>query len=404
MVFLTFYGKDYPEVEDVDPFAPDPIEQLLGLIKSGDWLDAQEFPAVKWAVPGLIPQGFGLLTGTPKVGKSWAILNMALAVASGGVAINRIAVGPARPVFYLALEDGDARIQYRCRKLLSGARIPPLFHEVTTGITPSIVIPLIEAWLDKHGTEQPLVILDTLGKVMPAQLSGESAYQRDYRVGGVLKAVADRHPGSTLLVVHHTRKGMAADWMDSTSGTNGLNGSADFTLNLHRERKETRGLARVTGRDVTEGEYAVEFIDGRWSLDGEDLAEASERAAQVKATAGLGDRSTEIVAYVGRQVAPVRCKDVEAALDLPDARRYLARLHEAGRLSKVGRGLYTAVPTIPMSQPETPHTTHIVSPQGEGWDNGTVGTGGPRAEDGRPLPCPECGRVFHTIHCTRKAS
>jgi len=363
---------DYDNPSTPDPFEADRSAALLALVKTGDELDSLRFAALEWHVPGVIPEGFGLLTGPPKVGKSWAVLGMALAVSTGGVALGKVRLGEPRPVLYAALEDGDRRLQERSRRLIAGEPIPTLLHTVTEGVTPNSVLPLIRAWLGNHGHRRPLVVLDTLGKVMPSAQPGESAYQRDYRIGGVLKSVVREHPGTSLLVVHHIRKLVSADWIDSTSGTHGLAGAADYIVNLHRARNEDRGLLRVTGRDVIENEYAVSVAEGTWTLDGDDLAEAAHNANEIRATTGLSDRSSAIVAFVADYGAPVAPRDVEAALDLPDARRYLARLADAGRLLKVGRGLYTPlVPTVPMSQ----DSTHNDPSHGGGiWDNGTVGT------------------------------
>ena len=68
------------------------------LIRSGSWLDAQDFPPLTWAVPGLVPEGFGLFIGPPKAGKSWAALSIALALSLGGVAFGNVPVGQPRRV------------------------------------------------------------------------------------------------------------------------------------------------------------------------------------------------------------------------------------------------------------------------------------------------------------------
>ena len=246
----------------------------------------------------------------------------------------------------MALEDGERRLKGRCRVLLSEDEpIPANLHYIVS-CPPLMVLPIIRQWLEVHGDENPLIVLDTLGKVMPPALPGEGAYARDYRIGSALKATVDAWPGSTLLVVHHVRKLAGEDWMDSTSGTNGLNGAADFTLNLSRQRNEDNGLLRVTGRDVIEAEYAVTVTEGRWTLDGSELADAAAKAEQARATANLGDRAAQIVAYVAEQSEPVTPKQVAQALDYPDARTYLGRLADAGRLKRVGRGSYTGVASV----------------------------------------------------------
>jgi len=369
---MTEESNHWDVVSDDPELTPTVPSSLLDKLKTGDWLDAQDFPPLAWAIPGLVPEGFGLITGAPKIGKSWATLDLALAVAGGGYALGTVQAGKPRPVLLLALEDGDRRLQNRARKLLDNQPIPARLHYATQA-APNEVMEIVDGWLELHGHDNPLIVLDTLGKVMPPALPGEGAYQRDYRVGGALKARADHYPGSSLLVVHHTRKAGADDWMDSTSGTNGLNGSADYTIALTRERNNDAGTLKVTGRDVPEGIYALTITDGRWSIDGGSLETAARIAATREASEGLGDTSAEIVAWVNEQAEPVRAKDVAAALGISDhtARTYLARIAESGRISKHGRGLYTPVATVASVASEeknhlnATHATHATPSLGE---------------------------------------
>lgn len=332
----------YPEghEEPDDEASEDPLTR----VRNGAWLDAQVFPPLQWAVPGLVPEGFGLLVGAPKLGKSWWALGAGLAVASGGNAFGKISV-PQRPVLYAALEDGDRRMQDRARSLLVGAPIPASF-EYFTRATPGEIFAIVSTWLDRR--PGGLVMLDTLGKVMPPALSGETTYQRDYRIGGAIKSITDDHRGSTGLVVHHNRKAVSADWMESTSGTNGLNGSADFTVYLTRERNSDRATVNVTGRDVLENEYAMTAAGGMWRLDGENLAEAAKRAAEEKASAGLGDDSASVVEYVNQNPAGVTLAKVAAHMGWDDkkAGTYLGRLVGKGRIARAGRGRYTPVESV----------------------------------------------------------
>jgi RecA-family ATPase len=226
---------------------PSDADRLLADTRNGAWLDAQVFSPLIYAVPGLVPEGSVLLVGPPKIGKSWLVLIIALAAASGGKALG-LAI-PKRPVLYLALEDGDRRLQDRCRRLLADDPIPPEF-EYRTQVEPGRVSDTIAAWVHWHKEPPPLVILDTLGRVLPPAQLGESSYQRDYRVGTTLKRIVDGHPGMTLLVNHHDRKANAEDFVDAVSGTHGLAGAADTIIVLTRDRQETLGKLKVTGRDV----------------------------------------------------------------------------------------------------------------------------------------------------------
>src|SRR5262249_18522094 len=140
---------------------------------------------------------------------------------------------------------------------------------------------------------------DTLGKVMPPARPGESAYQRDYRIGSTLKRLVDECPGSSIVVNHHDRKAGSDDFVDSVSGTHGLGGAADTILVLSRERHSCDGTFKVTGRDVVEDEYALRLDDGTfWVLSGGSPTEAARLAVRQRASEGLADRSQEVLAFV----------------------------------------------------------------------------------------------------------
>jgi hypothetical protein len=95
-------------------------------IRNGTWLDNQVFPEPAWAVPGIIPEGCGIRSGHPKIGKSFLVLGTALAAADGGEVLGvRV---EQRPVLYLALEDDARRLQHRARKLLDDAPLPEEFY------------------------------------------------------------------------------------------------------------------------------------------------------------------------------------------------------------------------------------------------------------------------------------
>jgi hypothetical protein len=340
---------------------PSDADKLLATLRDGAWLDAQVFPPLAYAVPGLVPEGSVLLVGAPKIGKSWLVLAVGLAASEGGKALG-IEI-PKRPVLYAALEDGDRRLQDRCRRLLADAPIPSEFQYLTR-IEPGRVGDTIAAWLRWHQEPPPLVILDTLGKVLPPARQGETTYQRDYQVGSALKRIVDSYPGATLLVNHHQRKAGAEDFIDAVSGTAGLAGAADTILVLSRDRNEASGLLKVTGRDVAEGEYAVTFKDGAvWEMDGHDLEVAREKAQKVRATtratAMAGDRMLDVVLYAYEHPDGVRRGDVAKALKLEPnvAGVYLARAVDTGRLQRAERGLYTPVTSVTSLRPEASDVT-----------------------------------------------
>jgi AAA domain/Transcriptional regulator, AbiEi antitoxin len=325
-------------------------QDLLAQVRTGTWLDSQAFPPLRYAVTGVIPEGFTVLAGAPKAGKSWLLLAVQLAIASGGRALSAIPTGAPRRVLYLALEDGDRRMQDRCRQLLTGEPIPPLFCYLTR-IEPGTVVATIEAFCERH-PDTALVVIDTLGKVMPPPMPTETTYGRDYRVGGRLKAIADARPGLAVVASHHDRKAGSEDFVERVSGTNGLAGAADTVIVLARKRQSPDGLLMVTGRDIPEGEYAITMSDaGTWALDGDTLAQAAAAARhRAEASEGLSDLTVQILGFI-RDAGQVTAGQVTAAYG-ENSRRYLTRLVDTGRLERVGRGVYSLppVPSVPLSQ------------------------------------------------------
>ena len=87
-------------------------------------LMALEIPEVRWAVPGIVPEGVTLLAGKPKLGKSWLTLGLGIATATGGVALGtrRVERGEC---LYLASKNAYAS-STRTRKISSpsGSKSP----------------------------------------------------------------------------------------------------------------------------------------------------------------------------------------------------------------------------------------------------------------------------------------
>lgn len=343
------------------PYGPD---NPLAILKYGSDLMTWDFPAVKWAIPGIIPEGYTVLSGAPKVGKSWFALDTCKAVAGGTNALGVIPTGDARPVLYLALEDNDRRMQRRLSLL--GGKVPPLFTYQTGAEVPdAYALDVAAAWLNEHAHDEPVVFVDTLGRILRAAMPGQGAYERDYALGSKLKALAELAPGSAVVAVHHTRKMIADnDWTEAVSGTNGVVGAADSVIVMARQRGEGAARLSVTGRDIDEdGTMALcrdELSNGlRWVLDGNSVTEAMQRAEQAEQAASdtstLGDLSHRILRHLGDHpgIGPTAVA-VGIGQDADAVRQTIQRLYDKGRLTKVGRGSYH----LAVSQPSQPSQTH----------------------------------------------
>ncbi len=371
---------------------PEDEDSLLSGVVTAAELSHKEFPELAEHVTQIILEGFGILAGPPKLGKSWFILAIALAVAAGGYAFGKLKVDQ-RPVLLLALEDSQRRLQSRITTVY-GSGIPPHLLHIITRIGPGLLIPTITAWLQHH--QNGLVLLDTLGRARQQRNRGEDPYLADYQAGVQLKTVVDAFPGSALVGVHHTRKASSEDFVDDLSGTLGLAGSADYVLVLRRQRQSAEATLQVTGRDAPEGEYAFTVTGGNWDLAGNALPEAAAAAEARRNAKRLGDRAQDVLSLVdqrARDGQTTRAADVADKLGIKQdqARVYLNRLADADRITKPGLGTYSSVMSVtavtpqlsgsvaPLPKPVTPITDITVS-------------------------CTDCGEALHTHNQTGRCA
>lgn len=238
-----------------------------------DELLKRKFDPIRWAIRDMLPEGVSMLVGPPKVGKSWLTLQFAIAVSDGSPVWNGRASETSGEVLLLGLEDNDRRMQSRIAKLRASSADLTFTAGGTIVRAPDVSrLHYATEWprMDQGGldhlnrwlTEYPdarMVIVDTLGRFRPPESGRGSAYQADYAIGAALKPLADRH-GVAIVLVHHTRKMVAADVLDTVSGTQGLTGSVDALLLLRRERGQLDAALYVTGRDIErEEDYALQF-------------------------------------------------------------------------------------------------------------------------------------------------
>jgi 5S rRNA maturation endonuclease (ribonuclease M5) len=218
-------------------------------------LKAKTFEPIKYLVPMLIPEGLTMLAGKPKLGKSWMVLDIALAVAAGRYALGDFKLEEG-DVLYAALEDNDRRLRARVERILT-----------QTSKTWPERLTLATQWrrLDAGGVadakewaasvkKSRLIIFDTLAGVRPDRSNKDTMYEGDYRALRELQAWAGES-GICIVVLHHTRKMESEDPVDSVSGTLGLTGCVDTIAVLARTGKGT--TLYVRGRDVEEQEKAV---------------------------------------------------------------------------------------------------------------------------------------------------
>jgi len=220
------------------------------------------YKPIKWAVEGIIPEGLTVLAGRPKFGKSWMMLGLGYAISTGTPAWG---YGQTRKgnVYYLALEDSERRIKDRILSMEGYFNTYPEnffiftnFPKLGQGFTEEL-----SRLLDAD-TNTGCVIIDTLQKIRPHSGGGKkNLYQSEYEDFETLQKLAISH-GVPVIAVHHTRKrstkGEVLNPMDEISGSSGLQGVADTLIVCVRDGN--KGTMHVTGREVDEENYPMEFI------------------------------------------------------------------------------------------------------------------------------------------------
>lgn len=278
------------------------------------------FPPVSFVIPGILPEGLGVLAGRPKIGKSWWALARAIEVAAAG-----------GPVLHLALEDPARRLQSRMRALLGDDK-PPQFLDFRTEWSrlDQGGIEELDGWLTDKAGHARLVVIDTVAKIRPPRGSHEDTYLGDYNVWGGLQGLTMAHPGLAVLGVHHQRKTASdsGDVLDTVLGSQGVTGTVDTVLVLKKARGQADGELFGTGRDLEEFERALRFEGGRWTDMGraEDFRISEERDKLVTLLREEGPQTVnEIARALGKKYDAARmlcARAVEAGRVVKDGKRY----------------------------------------------------------------------------------
>lgn len=196
-------------------------------------------------IEGLLYQGTYLFVGSPKIGKSFFMAQLAYHVSTGTPLWDY----PVKKgtVLYLALEDDYRRLQERMYRMFGTDSTENLYFSVSSKPLGNGLTDQLSGFIREH-PDTMLVIIDTLQKIREVD-SDSYSYAKDYEIINQLKQFSDSW-GICLLLVHHTRKQKSSDNFDMISGTNGLLGCADGAFMLYKEtRTSNKATLEISGCD-----------------------------------------------------------------------------------------------------------------------------------------------------------
>jgi hypothetical protein len=301
-------------------------------------LDAKHFEPINWIVPDILAEGFSLLAGRVKLGKSWMAMDWAAGVAYGAFTMGKIAC-EGGDVLHLALEDNERRLQRRLKMLLGDTPKPErLEFNCRWPRLDEGGLEEIEAWIET--VEQPrLIVIDVLKMIRRAPRNSEGAYDYDYASVEPLRELAGKHRLAVVGIHHLNKRYEGDDPFDLVSGSNGLAACADATLILNRDSNGCTLYGR--GRDTEEFEKAVKFnpTTGEWTIlgDADEVRRSDERRNIIQALKASSEPMgpSEIAAATGMAVNNVK--------------QLLLKMAKSGEVEKEGYGRY--------SYPLTPHNS-----------------------------------------------
>jgi RecA-family ATPase len=261
-------------------------------------LDAT-FPEPRWAIPELIPEGLTIIGGRPKIGKSWLLLQAAIAVGTGGIFFNK-SVDQGN-VLYVAFEDGPRRLQDRIRKM---------------GMPREALVAFERNWRPMHkgglddlvaeiaAVDYRLIIFDTLTRAFP----GLSQKDHPEVIGKCIDQIQTIATNHCLAIVFsdHTRKpnGFDNDPIDDILYSSEKVKSADVVLALYKEQGKAGAKLLGRGRDIDEIDLALQWDPELWcwqSKGNNDELQMTERQLDIlDAIASFGKaRLTDIAKATG---------------------------------------------------------------------------------------------------------
>ena len=249
---------------------------------AAELLDA-EFPEPRWAIPDLIPEGLSLIGGRPKVGKSWLLLQMAIATGTGGRFFGKqVEKGN---VLYVAFEDGPRRLQDRIKKMGMPRDALVTFERVWKPMHKGGLADLVT---ELAAVDYRLVIFDTLTRAFPG-LSQKDHPEVIGRCIDQIQTIATNR-NISITFSDHTRKpnGFDNDPIDDILYSSEKVKSADVVLALYREQGKPGAKLLGRGRDIDEIDLVLNWdpLLWCWQSDG-NAGELSRTERQDEILAAL---------------------------------------------------------------------------------------------------------------------
>ncbi|MBR5734473.1 MAG: AAA family ATPase [Desulfovibrionaceae bacterium] len=264
--------------------------------------------------PVIPTQGLAMLHAMRGIGKTFAALQMAYAVASGGTAFTRWRAEKPLKVLYIDGEMPMSSMQERLARITQAAGTEPpedFFRIITPDIQPDFIMPNLatregQALVAPYVEDADFIVVDNLATLMRTGKSNDEDTWAPVQEW----ILSLRRRGKSALLVHHESKN------GSQRGTIAKEDALDTVIRLSRpaDYEAAQGarfkvqLLKARGVFGNEAEpfEAALAPDGSWQVTGID--EAEEEQLRELAASGLSVRDIAEEMDISKSSVSRRCK------------------------------------------------------------------------------------------------
>jgi hypothetical protein len=238
----------------------------------------------RWLIQGLWAEAaVGCIGGTPKSGKTWLALEMAMAVASGTPCLGRFPVPRRGTVVMYAAEDPAQAMKDRAVELARARNLDLDGLAVGLITEPALRLDVPGHQLRLSATVEALkprlLVLDPLVRLHRADENSSSEISG---LLGFLRALQRTH-GVAIAVVHHVRKSGAGQPGQSLRGSGDLHAWGDSNLYLLRRKGRLQLHAEHRSHPSPEP-LGIELLSSPARLEIQELPEVTDDLEQAVVT------------------------------------------------------------------------------------------------------------------------
>lgn len=286
-------------------------------------------------VPGLLFEGYNIISAPPKIGKTIIAHQLMMAVDMGRDWLGH----PVRqgPVLFFGLEDTLASVMARDVRLAGdwlaeyvgggAGRLTVTDCGDTAAERQQHLATLLQEGYGPQHEPYALVVVDTSPRFLGSGDSAMNAYERGLALTAPLDRFGLRYH-CAILGIHHDRKGDAGDDFDAVSGGLSITGTAQCVMSLRRTRGGSTGVLNIYPRAAEEQKLALEFEAGAWQLSPSVAVEVAEEAAGCRRAVVAYLMTQTTGDTLGGIVTSEQCR----AYSYANVRQALQRLKDNGKV------------------------------------------------------------------------